>query len=304
MQKMDRNTAAQAHDASGTGDAGEWTAPPNEKHNQEYEKHRPTMAATIVQLATGSFTKATEQQLLKAARLMFTRRATEDIDGLNLYYLATDTLRRLQKDGHLSNHQAPGAQKKLSDRDAERALELLIAGNGLEGEEFIGYRSVNEALVECPEMRRIQEDSGVTKQTLLRRMQDAHRDKYGRKLRKITIRFKPKLTDEVKQERRKAARRWNKWPLKKMLRVVWIDEKAEYLRPSGSIQCYARPGAVSFARSSSAPLGKAPKLKYEAAVAAWCGPLYFKAITGTTGLSLGYRVRTIPSRADFDPALL
>ena len=63
---------------------GNWTAPSKEKHNKDYEKHRPAMASTIVQLATGMFTKANKEQLLKAARFLFTHEATAGIGGLNV----------------------------------------------------------------------------------------------------------------------------------------------------------------------------------------------------------------------------
>jgi hypothetical protein len=302
MQAMQRNTQAAAHGGAGIGGAGAAPARAATKRSVSYDKFRPAMASALMREATASLNKAAKSQLLAAARLLFMKEATEDISALDLHYLANDVLRRLVKDGLLGNLPAPGAPKKLSDADAERACELLINGNGKEGEEWIGYTSMANAIVECKELRSIQEDSGVAEQTMLRRIKLAHRDKYGRGLKKITVRFKPKLTDEVKAERKKAARRWKKWSLKKLKRTVWIDEKTEYLKPAGYLRCYAPAGATSFARSGNAPLGKAPKLKYEAAVCGFAGPLYFKAITGTTDLALGYRVRTVPSRTDFDPA--
>ena len=161
--------------------------------------------------------------------------------------------------------------------------------------------SVQAAIDECAALRQIQEEAGITTRTLRRNLQDEYMEQYGRKLKKITIHFKPKLAPDVKKERLEAATRWHKWPLSKFFRIVWIDEKQEYLKKGGTCRCFAPPGVSSFIRETDQPLGKCPKLKYEAAVAGFCGPVYFRAITGTTKLARGYRVRTVPRRADFDP---
>lgn len=301
VQKMDTNSAAATGVATGTEGAGAAAAEAPEKVSMSYEKFRPAMAAAITRAATVKLNKQAENTLLANARETFKQEATEDISGLDLHYLATDVLRRLKADGILKNRSGAGAAKKLSDEDAERACELLIRGNGKEGVEFEGWSSLAHALAECEELRRIKEDSGVSTKTLRARIKKAHKAKYKRNLRKITIRYKPKLTDEVKAERLAAAMKWRLWSLEKLWKIVWIDEKTEWLRASGSYRCYAPPGTASFARESSMPLGKAQKLKYEAAVCGWLGPLYFKAITGTTGLQQGYRVRTIPPWTDLDP---
>ena len=301
MQKMDTNSAAATDTNTGAGSAGAAAADAPDKSSKSYEEFRPAMAAAITRAATDGLDKQAESTLLAKARDAFKQEATEDISELDLHYLSTDVLRRLKADGVLRNRRGAGAAKKLSDEDAERACELLIRGNGQEGVEFRGYTSLAHALADCEELRRIKEDSGVNTRTLKSRIKKAHKAKYKRNLKKITIRYKPKLTDEVKAERLAAAMKWRLWSLSELWNIVWIDEKTEWLRPSGSYRCYAPPGTGSFAREGSAPLGKAPKLKYEAAVCGWAGPLYFKAITGTTGLQQGYRVRTVPLGADLDP---
>jgi hypothetical protein len=87
--------------------------------------------------------------------------------------------------------------------------------------------------------------------------------------------------------------------------VVWIDEKQEYLRNGTAYHCYAPPETKSQFRTQRHKSGKAWKVKYEAAVCAWAGPIYLRFITGTTGLETPYKVRTsVPRWADPDNSTL
>ena len=138
----------------------------------------------------------------------------------------------------------------------------------------------------------------------MRALQSEYFAQTGKQLRKISIVFKPKLSKKVKAERLAKALKWLKWDAEKFKNSVWLDEKQEYLKRGGTLRCFAPIDRQSFIRETKAPLGKCPKLKYLAAVAAFCGPIYFRAITGTTKLKRGYLVRTVPPRTDLNPALL
>ena len=151
------------------------------------------------------------------------------------------------------------------------------------------------------EMARILDRTDVVKATLWRRMQQRHLERYGKKLRKISIRLRPVLKPEVKAKRVEKANDWlgqdkgKQW----LRRVVWIDEKQEDLRCGGSYRCYAPHDMKSFQREDLDNLPKKFKVKYEAAVSAVLGPVYFNFISGTTGKPKKYKARTlVPPPAD------
>jgi hypothetical protein len=287
---------------AGEGSHGPAPAEADHKHPVAYNQFRPRMAKIMTEILTKKMSQRETRDFLHIAANAFMDCVGEEARGLDVMYLARDTLRRLLGVGDVHNLPRPGVAPKLTPELRSQALDLLLEGNGKTGTEFIGYASLQAALEECPALRMIKEDADITTRTLRRHLEDEYMHRYKRKLRKISIYFKPKLKTDVKAERLAAAREWATWRLRKLYRIVWIDEKQEYLRKGGTYHCYAPPGVDSFICETDAPLGKCPKLKYEAAVAGFCGPLYFRAITGTTKLNRGYRVRTVPSRAHLDPA--
>lgn len=299
---MDLNTAAAAAAADVEAPPVPAAPEPEEKHSCAYEKHRPAMAALLTKAMTRRMTEKEMKDIRREAIKTFRAEATEDVSELNLNYLARDTMRRLQEDGVLGDHPRAGAPPKLSSEKRRRALHVFLRGNGKAEEEFVGFPSLAAGLDECEELRTIQEEADITPRTLWRALKAEYHEQYGCKLTRISIIFRPKLKKTVKKERLAKAQEWAQWDLEKFRRIVWIDEKQEYLRKGGTYRCYAPFGMKSFLRESKAPLGKCPKLKYEAAVAGFCGPVFFKAITGTTGAQFGYKVRTVPPRAHFDPA--
>ena len=301
VQMMDKNTAAAAADASGGGSAGPAPADAASKPRVDYDEWRPEMVKVMTEILTEQMDEGKTKKFLKRARKTFVERVGKEASGVDVGYLGRDTLKRMREKGDVRNQWASGAPPKLAPEKRAQALHLLLSGNGKSGADFIGYASIQAAIDECEALRKIPEEAGITTRTLLRNLQDEYRERYGKKLKKITIHFKPKLSKEVKAERLATATTWHRWPLSKFFRIVWIDEKQEYLRKGGTYRCYAPPGMTSFISETDQALGKCPKLKYEAAVAGFCGPVYFKAITGTTKLNQGYRVRTVPRRTDFDP---
>ena len=299
---MDANTQAAAGAPEGAAAGEERPGKAKARSSVDYRPFRADMAKAIIATYESHVRNVDHKTLVKESVAAFKAAATCDIEELNLRYLAQDTMTRLREKGDLSNKGGAGAAFKLPENQARRAMDILLNGNGKAGIEFIGYTSLAHALEESAELRKIQEDSGVHVKTLWRRIKCIYRKVYGKDLKRISIHFRPKLTKDVKKERLRKAKKWKKWSRDDFYRIVWIDEKQEYLKGYGTYRCYAPAGMKSFQCASNSPLGKSPKLKYEAAVCAWAGPLYFKAITGTTGLALGYRVRTAPAGADLNPA--
>jgi hypothetical protein len=129
--------------------------------------------------------------------------------------------------------------------------------------------------------------------------------RYKKELKNITIIDKPKLSKAVMKERLKKAKKWQRRGRKKLMDVVKIDEKQDYLRKGTAYHCYAPLETKSLFRTQRSKLRKASKVKYEAAVCAWAGPMYLKFIAGITGLETPYKVRTsVPLWADPDTSTL
>lgn len=301
---MDRNSATSAAMADGDDAAAAPETEKTRKPTAGYARHRPAMASKLTQLLTRKMTDKELKELRQAAVKKFKEENGEDIGNLDLQYLAKDCLGRLLEDGILGDHARAGAPPKLTAWKRRRALKLLLRGNNMVGKEFVGYTSLAQALEECSELRKIWEEANISRRTLKRALASEYFDQTGKKLRKISIIFKPKLSKKVKAQRLAKALEWLSWDPEKFRNTVWLDEKQEYLKRGGTLRCYAPIDMKSFIREAKKPLGKCPRLKYLAAVAAFCGPIYFRAITGTTMLKRGYLVRTVPPRADLNPARL
>lgn len=296
---LDRNSAATAPVPDGAAAKPEV---PKETRQSEYPKHREKMASIYMRAVDRRLSAVEKKAARREAIAKFKEEATEDISGLDLGYLARDVLERLHTDGKLGNRPRAGAPPKLSAAKRGRALALFLRGNGKVGDEFEGFRSQAHALEECKELRDLWKESGISRGTLWRSLKREYRTLYKREMRTISIYYRPKLEDHIKKERLETAVEWCEKSLEELRRTVWIDEKQEYLKRGGTVRCYAPFGMASQQREAQAVLGKCPRLKYLAAVAGFCGPVSFEACMGTTDMKRGYLVRTVPSRADLDPA--
>lgn len=280
------------------GSAGGGSKKQRTRTSVDYSPHRPLMAKALFTTALASLNKKQSSDFKAKTKEAFAQSFEGDISELDVEHLYVSTLQRMQRDGELGNRKARGAEKRASDAVVQRALDLFLRGNGEPEPKWLGFTSLKHALASSEKLAKIHEQSGVTEYTLWGRMKQRYQEEHGKELKKLCITFKPKLSAEVKQARLDAAKAWKKLKLEN---VVFLDEKQEYLREGGTYRCYGPPEKKSFQRETDQALGKASKLKYLAAVSGFAGPLYLKAVTGTTNLKKGYKVRTVPLRTDLHP---
>lgn len=229
---------------------------------------------------------------LETAVLNVYHQQPDAVQKLNESYLYHSTVARVKQQRSLKNQKSPGRPKKLADDVAKEAMHVFLQGNGKEGQSWWGFTSIAHALWHSARLREIQSEAGITAPTLWRRIKQAHAKEYGAELKKLTIRWRSRVDPAVKGERLAKAREWLSWGAEKLLHVVWIDEKQEYLKEQQLYRCYGPYGRRSFQVESPSTLSEAPKIKYEAAVSAFAGPLYLRCVSGTTGYDSGYVVRT------------
>ncbi len=219
--------------------------------------------------------------------------------------LLENLFKRVVQTGTCADRPRSGRPPKLSEDQVRLCVLAFKQGVGNKRhEDWYGYSSIEHAATVCPIIGQVLRESGVTVDTLWARMKIAQVREHGKMFTQIRIRVKPKLTEEVKQERLAAAREWSTWSAEEYDDIFWIDEKSEYIK-CVSYKCYAGDDDVSFAVESHGPLGKHKKLKYIACVNARLGPVYFELISGTSDFDSGYKVRTcIPVPRDFHPPSL
>jgi hypothetical protein len=202
---------------------------------------------------------------------------------------------KLRTDGSYMDRARTGRPPRITDAQVRRCVHYFKRGVGTEREKWWGFTSIEHAAFECPEIAAVLAETKVSVDTLWGRMKDLQMKEHGHGFRRITIRTKPALSPEVKQERREKAAEWAQMSLEDLMCVFWIDEKQEYVRDK-AYKCYAPDDATSYTLESTAPLGKCNKLKYIACVNAVLGPVYIALISGTSEFDSSFTVRTcIPS---------
>ena len=198
---------------------------------------------------------------------------------------------KLLAEGHCEDLPRGGRPTKAKDSQVDACIHALKRGLRSKNRTWIGFSSLEDAAKHSHVIQQVVKNANVTLRTLWRRMVKRQIEIYDHHFKKITITVKPKLSPKVKAQRLQAAKIWAKWSLSKLRRVVWIDEKQEYIGRL-SYRCYADDDASSFIMEGKEALNSSKKIKYIAAVSAILGPVYFSTITGTTGLSSKYKVRT------------
>lgn len=228
-------------------------------------------------------------------------------DGVDTKYLARDTLDRLTKYGRLEDKLRAGRPKVAFDEDVDEFLRIFLRGNGErpDRDTWWGFTSLGHALQEKAELRKLLEKMNIKQEALWVRLKARYYELYGKKLKKISIVSRPAMSKATMQKRLKVAEIWKNWGFEKLCKVVWIDEKQEYLHSGGTYKCYAPPDTKSMQRAAKTHLGKSERVKYEAAVSAFAGAVYFTFVTGTTGREQHFMVRTfVPRWRHLDPPLL
>ena len=299
MQKMQRAGGNNPDAVLKQDNVGAGQAQADKPSNFDYEPYRGYMMNALTQAMMHPNFGEKFNWLTEAGIKLFKGKHPDVPQMPNYTYFAQSTLWRMLERQSLGDAARPGAARQLSEENVDKAIELFLAGNGNEGDEWWGYTSIGHAVADNEEIAAILVEDGVSVQTLWRRMQMRSIETEGKPLKKINIKLKPVLKEDVKQERVDAANLWLEWGLEKLKNVVWIDEKQEYLSPGGTYRCYAPRKMKSFQRADLNDFSSKDRIKYEAAVNARLGPIYLSFITGTTGMPKRFKVRTIvPAPAD------
>lgn len=283
-----------------------------------YTRHRGAMMNAILTALLALLTPAMLCQLLRNAAQNF-QAANPGADVAYPMYLARDVWQRMSLRGDLLDAPRSGRPRQLSDDHVDKLIAAFKQGftkynEHTKKDEFWGYTSIAHAVTMEGEFKRLYaatEGKGKNGKTMnmkhiWSRMQQRHVETHGRAMRRIIITVKPHMTAETKRQRLAVAREWRTWGRNKLLNVVWIDEKQEYIKLGGKYACYAPDGVVSFQREYSDYIAKASRVKWIAATSARLGCPYFDLITGTTDMETGYKVRTrtcVPAWADPHTAL-
>jgi transposase len=210
-------------------------------------------------------------------------------------------IEKLQEDGTTEDRARSGRPPRITEEQVRHCLTYFKKGVGTGRKQWYGFTSIEHAAVECPEIAAVLAETGVHIDTLWGRMRDLQMQEHKHGFRKITIRVKPSLTPDIRQERLRKAAEWSRMSLEDLMCVFWIDEKQEYMLDK-AYKCYAPDDAESYSVESHSPLGKAKKLKYIACVNAVLGPVYIALISGSSDFDSGFMVRTcVPSRRHVHP---
>lgn len=257
----------------------------------DYKPWRTHMAAALVR-AAAKLLKAKSKTLHADAIADFLHKYSAQLPaGFNHKACAKDVWKRLQSDGHTEDRVKSGRNRVASEGDIARMLRLFLTGTSA-GKEWCGYTSLAQALYLNEQMKELLANSGIKQAQMWARLQEEYRAQHKKALKPITIYEKPILTDKTKRERMACAKRWLQDGEQALIDRVFIDEKKEHIQAGSKLRCYAPANMKSFIRHADQGLQDKYAFKYAAAVAPFCGPVHLEAITGTTGLNKGFKVRT------------
>lgn len=143
------------------------------------------------------------------------------------------------------------------------------------------YSSKRDCEHNCPEVRQVLSDTGVTMSTLVRRIKAVHPNFQFKKLR---VRWQ--LTDANKQSRLDICRSLLQSFRTLLHRVVFVDAKTVWMWEEdvyGWVDTTV-PNSVEGIKPAYSQ-GRVIHLKYYAAVNSRLGPVFIKFYTGTTGMT-------------------
>lgn len=276
------------------------------RKNFNFAPWRDLMVCAIVCAMWQELTAPRQKAVIKAAAASFQNSNPGAMTDQQSMYLAKDTANRLQTRGWTEDAARSGRPETLTDECKDELLDVFLGGfRSAKDSTWWGFSSIEHAISQSERFRSLVASSGLTVRHLWTLMQERHRKLHGVPLNKISIKIKLKLTEEVRQERLAAAKEWLTWTPGFLRRIIWIDEKQEYISPGGTYQCYAPCTLTSFQRED--PNGFPPKtrVKWMLATSAVLGCAAFFLVTGTTGKPSVYRVRTgVPPWTDHHGASL
>ena len=270
------------------------------------EEHRPEMTKLLMKALKRKIGDTNVAAAVKEAAAEYAELHCDGQDAdLDTMYLAQSNMKRLSERGVTDDAARSGRPPVALDDDVEAALRIFLNGNGERGDKWWGFTSLRHALNYSAQLRALLEKMNIKAEALWLRMKAKHIELHGKEINQINIKRRPQLSKQCKKQRLQIAKLWQQWGYDKLCKVVWIDEKQEYLHHGGTYRCYAPPGVKSMQRETPIKLGKSEKIKYEAAVSAFGGACYFEFITGTTGLEKAFEVRTfIPLWRYLGPTLV
>jgi hypothetical protein len=181
------------------------------------------------------------------------------------------------------------------------AMKVLVEGYTVHlsnGETvWRGYSSLKDALQMglSPVLAEIQRDYNVSASWLWVRIKQLHP---GILKLKHTVDTKSALTPAARESRQKAAATLQRWPIKKLARVVYLDAKKFYLAPGSNRVYTLNPDYVD--HNPLIPMGKLNSGKafhYYAAVNSLVGTVSLVWVTGTTGQPQVYTTMVSTPRA-------
>jgi hypothetical protein len=247
------------------------------------------MASLIFELMKRQLGESVLTALILEAASRYEAEHADLPEHFDAKYLARDVYKRMGSDFQFADCERSGRPRRGTEQQIRDFTEMFLSGCRPWGENWYGYTSLHHALQENDTLRAMALAIGLGEDRLWERMAEAH----GGKLNKISIVTRYKLDAAHLRARVMCAQRWLLRGFDRLWATVWIDEKAEWLVPHRIYRCYAPDDKKSFCRMGEVDQRHTEKIKYEAAVCAWAGPLWFKFVGGTSGREQPFRVRTV-----------
>jgi hypothetical protein len=208
-------------------------------------------------------------------------------------------LRKLRDQGDVADAPRPGRPAALNATQLDAAVRHFEGGYYVEPDtpagkqQWFGFTSpVHAVLHSCPnseKLRQIWQWSGLT----LRGFWDAlkrHKGVLG--FNKIRIEYHKSLDNDVKQERVREAKKWEKWSKDELERTVFLDESAVWLSGAQTLECYAPDGWTDQQREGLLDIRDSFKIKFLSGVNARLGGVFMEQISGSMALETPWMVRT------------
>lgn len=186
---------------------------------------------------------------------------------------------RLTADGAVDHHAGnAGRPPSISAQMVEAAYQGLI--NWKKAGKDRPYASIPDAAANCPEVKEVLRDSGVSPDWLFELMQQAHPHlRWG----KVTVRWR--LTDDNKAKRVSVCNKLKRMYSHLLHRMVFVDAKTICMCEE-EIKGWMDTSVPGYAEGIKPAMYKKKiiRLKYYAAVHCKLGPVFLKYYTGTSGM--------------------
>ena len=171
-----------------------------------------------------------------------------------------------------------GRPRSVTAQQVERAYQGIIGWRAAGRRR--PYASRADCEENCPEVRRVLRQSGVTMNTLIRRIRKAHPNFQFKKLR-----VKWQLSDDNKQQRVTICQTLLQHFRALLHRVVFVDAKTVWMWEE-EVWGWGDTSVPNYSQGIKPAYnqGRIIRLKYYAAVHSKLGPVWIKFYTGTSGM--------------------